>query len=510
MLVMIMSKKIEQYKELLQVLPRTNVKNSREYRKKALVMKQEIQEQREKVIKEIKKRYLGIIISDENHEIETLKEHLTKSDRNLLFLNKYNDSYEKTYLNEVLYDLRKFYKNDLNKVNNDIKIAIDKFNLVSVNLTEKDFKYGKEVETYMKVFFQLEDKNSEVLHDVFDKLYWKCPDIFEYINVCLRHLYSKNKKTFEKYCSNQVKGLNLKEEEEHYKFIYGDYLQQSSSDIKILQDKFLEGKLDIKEYEDSKVDKLKSSVLLKEDEEDDQMDNILKLSYSLYEYKNYLEFKEVIENVKKIYQDKANKSLTKSLIKSINKSEKKIKKANKKIKIRRCLFKNNAKTDKFYNTINASLLELKDLYKSYDDAKFKEVIATKLNDNSTILEALKIVYSYKLDFANLLKLENEEITNQEINEKYKKLKDFVLYPNNNIINNTTLNDNRDIVTIVLDKYKMMNISLSKEQLEDTNIDSLISSVDKILINYYIKKSGHSFESLNDACELKKVVDITSS
>ena len=40
---MIMSKKIEQYKELLQVLPRTNVKNSREYKKKALVMKQEMQ-----------------------------------------------------------------------------------------------------------------------------------------------------------------------------------------------------------------------------------------------------------------------------------------------------------------------------------------------------------------------------------------------------------------------------------------------------------------------------------
>ena len=102
---MIMSKKIDQYKELLQVLPRTNVKNSREYKKKALVMKQEMQEKREAVLKEIKKRYLGIVINDENHEIETLKGYLTKSERNLLFLNPYNDSYEKTNLNEILYDL---------------------------------------------------------------------------------------------------------------------------------------------------------------------------------------------------------------------------------------------------------------------------------------------------------------------------------------------------------------------------------------------------------------------
>ena len=500
-----MSKKIEQYKELLQVLPRTNIKNSREYKKKALVMKQEMQEQKELVLKEIKKRYLSIII-DENHEIETLKEHLNKSERNLLFLNPYNDSYEKTYLNEVLYDLKKFYKNDLSKVNNDIKVAIDKFNVVSVNLTEKDFRYGKEVETYMNVFFQLEDKNSDSIKEVFDKLYWKCPNLFEYINLCLRHLYSKNKKKFEKYCSDQVKEVDLKNEEDHYKFINADYLQQSSSDIKILQDKFLEGKLDIKEYEDSKVDKLKTSLLVKEDENDDQMGNILKLSYSLYEYKNYLEFKEIIEKAKKIYEDKNNKSLTKSLVKSINKCEKKITKANKKIRIRRFFFKERAKTDKFYAIINKNLLELKDFYRDYDDAKFKEVIATKLNDNSTLLDTLKIVCSYKIDFAKLLKEENEEITNQEITEKYKKLKEFVLYPNNNIISNTKIIDNRDIVMIVLDKYKMMNINLTKEQLEDNNIDSMISQVDKILINHYIKSSGQSYEKLSDACDLKKVLD----
>ena len=70
-----MSKKIDKYKELLKVLPRTNIKNSREYKKKALVMKQEIQEKKKKVIKEIKKRYLGIIVSEENKEINILKDY---------------------------------------------------------------------------------------------------------------------------------------------------------------------------------------------------------------------------------------------------------------------------------------------------------------------------------------------------------------------------------------------------------------------------------------------------
>ena len=505
-----MSKKIEQYKELLQVLPRTNIKNSREYKKKALVMKQEIQEQRDKVVKEIKKRYLGIIVTDENKEISILKEYIDNSEKKLLFLNPYNDPYEKTGLNEILYDLKKFYQNDLSKVNNDIKLVLEKFGLVSVNLTEKDFNYGNEVETYMREFLQVEDKDSDKLHEVFDKLYWKCPDLFEYINVCLRHLYSKNKKHFEEYCSNQVKGLEIDKEEEHYKSIYSDYLQQTNSDIKILQDKFLEGKLDIKEYDDSKVSKLKSSLLLKEDENDNQISSILKLSHSLYEYKNYLEFKDVIEKVKKIYQDKGNKNLTKSLLKSISKCEKKIDKANKKIRFKKMLHKEKAKTGKFDDMIDKSLIELKDLYNNYDEAKFKEIIATRLNDNSTLLDVLKIAYSFKIDFGKLLKEDNEEITNQEINDKLKRLKAFILYPHNNIVNNTTIIDDRDLVTIVLDKYKLMNINLTSEQLEDNNIDSLISLVDKILINYYINNSSQSFEKLNDACDLKKILDISNA
>lgn len=503
---MIMSKKIEQYKELLQVLPRTNIKNSREYRKKALVMKQEIQEKKEKVIKEIKKRYLGIIVSDENQEINILKDYLDNSSRNLIYLNKYNEPCEKMSLSEVLYDLRKFYKNDLSKVNNDIKLALEKFSLASINLTEKDFNYGEEVATYMRVFFTENDVNSKNLEEVFDKIYWKCPDLFEYISICFRHLYNVNKKTFEKYCSNQVKGLDIEKEEERYRNMYASYLEKSKSDIKILQDKFLEGKMDIKEYDDTKVAKLKSSLLIKEDEDNNQIDNIIKLSYSLYEYKQYLEFKDIIDKVKTIYLDKGNKNLTKSLIKNIKKTEKKIHKANKKIKFRKMLFKEKAKVEKFNNKINASLVELKELYKNYDDARFKEIVATKLNDSSTLLDLLKIVSSFSIDFSKILKEDNEEITNQEVNDKLKNLKEFILYPYNNIINNTSIIENKDIVTIVLDKYKMMNINLSREQLEEGNIDSLVSQVDKILVNYYINSSNQSFEKLNDACDIKKLLD----
>lgn len=503
-----MSKKIDQYKELLEVLPRTNVKNSRDYRKKALVMKQEIQNDRDAVLREIKKRYSKIVIEKDDNDIDKLKDQLVDVERNIQFLNIYNDSYEKTGLSEILYDLSKFYENDLLKVNNDIQMALDEFKTVGVELTAEDFTYGNEVESYMKEFFKEKDIDSPKIHEAFDKLYWKSPNLFEYINLCLRHLYTDNQKSFETYCSNQVKELELEKEEERYKNIYSNYLNQVASNVKLLQDKFLEGKLDIKEYEDSKIDKLKASLLLKEDESGDQISNFIKLSYSLYEYKKYLEFKELLENIKKIYQDKNNKSLTKSILKDINKCEKKILKANKSSHKKIRIFKAN--TEKLSNTINTALLELKDHYKNYDDAKFKETVATELDDNSTLLEALKIAAAYKIDFGKLLKLEKEDITQEEIDEKLKDLEEFIMYPNNNIINNVTITEEKDLVMIILDKYKLMNINLTNEQFEDTNIDSLISTVDKILVNHYINDSEISLELLNDACEFKKILDSTNN
>ena len=60
-----MNKTIEHYKELLNLLPRNNVKNSRIYMKKAKIMRQTAIEFKRELVQDIKKRYTSVVITKE-------------------------------------------------------------------------------------------------------------------------------------------------------------------------------------------------------------------------------------------------------------------------------------------------------------------------------------------------------------------------------------------------------------------------------------------------------------
>lgn len=502
-----MNKRIEHYQELLNVLPRNNIKNKKEYLKKAIFMKKVAQEYKNQLLKDIQKRYSKIVVKRDTSEIENLNNYLEDVRKNLYLLNKYNDSYEKSNLNEVLYDIKKYYKSDLEKVNQDIDNALRKFSLVGISLKESDFNYGKEVRDYMKIFLQNSD-NNVVLKEEFDRLYWKNPDIIDNINLNFRYLYFKNKKKFEKYYDTRLKELNIKDEKKYldeYEDNLWKYILLKESNIDNLQDKFLSSNLDIKDYDESKVSKLKQSLLIKDDDENNE-DNFTKLSCTLYEYKNYLRFKKIIDNIKEIYQDKNNKNLTKSILKNIAKFEKKISKINKKLKHKMFFKGKSYDGEKFYIEINKNVIELKNLYSEYDEAKFKEAILNNLNDNSSLLDILKLSASFKINLIKILKIDNEEISNDELNKEINDLNEFIYYPKNSFINTITILDTRDIETIILDKYKLMNINITKDQIEQSNIDSLINTVNKVLVSNYIKKAEVNYEDIQDACEMKKILD----
>ena len=489
-----MNKRLEHYKELLQILPRNNIKNSKSYKEKATIMQEIAEEYKTVILKEIKKRYKDLVVTKENEQIKIIEKHL-EDIRSKLYLLDDNDSYEKSGLDVSLYDLRKFYENDLVEVNEDIEIVLKQFNLVGIAPTKEDFNYGSEVQEYMTLFLKENDPNSSKLKEEFDKLYWKCPNLIENIYLNFRHLYFKNKKLFDKYYEEKRKDFKYDEEKiqkEHQEYIY-----LLNSDTKILQDKILNGELDVKDYEESKIVKQKDTIFTKHDDENLNNENLLKLYNTLEEYKNYLKFKDLIEEVKKIYADKNNKSLTKSILKNIEKAESKIKKSDRK------LFK--LKEDKKNDIINKAITELRDLYKEYDTSKFKEKVVNSLNDNSTLLDVLKLLNAYKINFLEIYKQLNEESTYDEFKAMEKTLEEFINNPNNNFIKHVTITDTKDIKTIILDKYNLVNISLTEEQLEDTNIDSYISTINKIITSIYLEKNNLKYEDLNALCEMKEIL-----
>lgn len=491
-----MNKRIENYKELLEVLPRNNIKNAKVYVKKALLMKQAALEYKKELLKVIHNRYYSLLIKDENEQIK-IKESYLEDIKDKLYLLNDNDSYEKSSLDKMLYDLKKFYKDDLVKANQNIEKALNKFEVVGLKLDSKDFNYGEEVNEYMTLFIKEKNADSLNLKELFDKLYWKCPNILEYIYLNFRHLYLKNKKTFDKYYDNKLKEANL--DLLKINNTYKEYLDLKRKDIKTLQDKFLNNELDIKEYDENKINKLRDSLIFKPTTKEEENSSIQKLSNTLYEYKNYLRFKGIIDEVKKIYNEKNNnKNLTKSILKKISNCEKNIKKAN------RTFFK--LKEEKKTVIIEKNLQELKQLYKQYDEDKFKEKVAIKLDDNSTIIDALKLINSYKINLSYILKNLNEDIDDEDIKKEEELLKEFLAYPCHNLISNITINDDMNITTIILDKYKLMNINLSSEQLEEANIDITISTVDKVLISANLNNNNVSYDVISSLCEMNKILE----
>lgn len=273
--------------------------------------------------------------------------------------------------------------------------------------------------------------------------------------------------------------------------------------------------MDIKDYSIDKIDKISSSLFLNKLEDEDSVREarvtLLKLSYTLYEYKKYLKFKYIIDDIKSIYKEKNNnKSLIKNTFKNIEKKEKIISKANSKIRFKMFFGKTEKSFEKLYSAINNSLVELKDLYKEYDINNFKEKIANVLNDNSSILDALHLVYSYRINLLKIVESKYETITNEDIVKEFDELDEFINYPNITIINNLSIVDEKDVPLIIVDKYKLMDINITKEMLEDGNLDNLISSVDKLLINYYIKDSSISVDDISFICEAKKIIEKNSN
>ena len=86
--------------------------------------------------------------------------------------------------------------------------------------------------------------------------------------------------------------------------------EKLAQDKKLLLQAFLNGKYNIKDYAQDKIDsnysKILSQAMISELENNrEQIEkNIFEFLNSLYEYKNYLNFKFLVDDIKKYYQEK--------------------------------------------------------------------------------------------------------------------------------------------------------------------------------------------------------------
>lgn len=513
--------KIESDKEILSAMPKNNKKNIAKYVQTIKDLKEEYKSAQIEVWDEMQKRYNKIISVKENKKIEIQKSEMQELENLLEIIDTTKTSYEKMGLDKRIYKLGKFYKENLESINTEILACINKFKEVGVELTQEDFNYSIYVNEYMGVFFKEitnENINSDEVKEKFEEIYWKCPDLIIHIELNFRYLYALNKKAVDKYYDKRkeelLKNINVEQNkiQEKYENLKRNLDEDINTDKYLITNAFLNGDLNVKDYEEDKIkqeyakmvpEKLIKNASKKSKKEISQ--NCIKFLDSLYEYKNYLKYEFILKDIKEKYNEREqHKNSYNSIKKEISSKEKKLKALNNKM-TGKGLFGKKDKKENQTVQYNDMVLEIKELYKQMDNEEIYSKIIDKLSETSTIYDALSLASQFNNYLVGCIIKENPNIAQEEIEETIEEFKNFLNNPYSIITKNITILEEKNIPVIISDRYKLLNFSISKEDINEENLDSLIATLQKIKNYYNIQKSGVDLKDMEFISEFKKLI-----
>ena len=128
-----------------------------------------------------------------------------------------------------------------------------------------------------------------------------------------------------------------------------------------------------------------------------------------------------------------------------------------------------------------------------------------IDETSSILDVLKIASHYYGFMAKEIIKKYPEITDKELGEMAKNIRDFLTFSNFTVIIYVKISDKKELAVIIKDKYKLFGMQLSKENFQEGNIDDLMKKV-KIINNYNnIQKSKFSVQDLEYIMSTKELI-----
>lgn len=513
-----LQKEIEVEKEVLSTLPKNNKKNIEKYKDDISKEIDKYKIKQEEVRKEMlaRKDIINNKLPKEEEKNNDLS--LSKILEEYRWFSKYNTSYEKMDFDRILYTMSKD-KITYEKLNEIINHLIIKYKDAGINLKASDLSYSPIFYEYMNVFFQnINNQNNKQLNDAFEKLYWKEPNIINHIELTFKSLYYKYKSSFDEYCTLKQQKV-LKEFNGNIINQYkNEKIAQDKQEISIVKiyNKFVNKELNPSDFTKEKIDQVMGNYIdiskVTDENRDSVVNEFTKLKHTLEEYSRLIKYNYVIEDLKKLYEERdKSKPAIKDKISGIKKSEQKIndfaKKVyllndDKKVKLgfiykltkRMWYVKNKANKDaiidKLYMDIDNQITETKVLYDELETEQFNEKVLS-LQGNDEIISLLQLANSY---YKYQDKLLEEQDLN--INDVIKEINELIMSPYNNLINNVNIENNKDMKQIIKDKYELSSINVPEATLDDpAAIASIINDIDKIIYYSVISKSNLTVEEI---------------
>lgn len=517
-------------KDVLSVLPINTKKNQSKYVEKVCEFEETAQKIQTVIWNEIQDRYNKILDVKENPQIEELTKSIEQVE-NIDLFNELNTPYEKLGLDRITLSMSSFFEGDLNLLNNNIKSFLDIFKNFGIVLTQEDFTYSQFTSDYMKVFMEEYNNGtleSDKLKKCFEQIYWKCPDIVIHIELNMRYLYHVNSKKIEKELNNRnSKVLALMQLDKiglvrRFFELNKDLIKLKRKDPKYVMNKFTTGEWKIKDFGEKEMSVLYDKFCTKnffessEEEQEEINKNFGKLLNTLEEYKIYVRYKYIIDNLKEKQKNKeAFKGAYDKKNKEIRKKEQQLLKESKKNKriikhIKSPIFifvkkKLERKIYEFPVNSNSQIKELKTMYDELDEELVNTRIDAYVDDNCSIKYMFKIATSFYTYAYQLIK---ERYKNDDIDpvEELQVLLDFINQPYKVMLNNMKLAEEPEIASIISNRYKILNIKLEKEDLEPDSIDAYTENIEKIVNYHNIVRSGLNVDDIAFIEKVKPMIE----
>lgn len=526
---------IDTDKEVISVLPRNGIKAIKTLLETISEMTEKYEHANEMLLKDIENRYNELTTVEGNQEIPKIEDEILKYDGAVKDTDM-RSSFEKMGLDRVVYNVNGYYKSNLERLNRELIDCVKQFEKVGIKLTADDFNISEYAKEYMGVLLQEAYEgqiNSEKIKDAFEKVYWKCSEVVSHLYANIRYIYDIHEAEIDKFYENKSEEIlqrfhSTAEQVEDKK---AELIKQKKKlediDNKIILNKFYTGSLNINDYKEDNYKRIYSELTSKdvseltEAEKAEMDENIEKLDNNLSEYSKYSEYRFLVDGVLAIREEEL-KRIQANKDKKVKKTEYELLKDNIK-KITAEIFKINGKLDKPQKGLfkrkdsndkknsavilqrNNLVLELKKLYMNLDDEIMKQKIMQNIDETSSLLDVLKLASNYYGFMARAMIKKNEEITDKEIGEKAKDIRNFINFSNFTVINYIKISDTKDLAVIIKDKYKLFGMQVSKENFQEDNIEDLIKRV-KIIANYNnIQKSKFSIEDLEYITTVKEML-----
>lgn len=490
-------KDIDTVKANLEVLPKKTKVNKAKYNeyleeqlKKITPMIEEAEKEISKRVEQIKKYNTEESLPEERELLDIIK---------VKRLSSLSSSSNKMNLDYYLYELSSFENNNLEKINGVILQILLAFKEVGIILTSKDFEYSEVVQKYMDTLINDYDN----IEKVFDDIYWENSNIITQIELNIRYLYFKHKKEIDKYYQL------LKEEPlEEYLTKYIDLkINQKLNEYQnrtYLFNNFINHTLMLTDYSEKTIDGLLTDIILDREDEDNYL-NLTKLSSSLSEYNEYLNFEYIIKDIKELFTKKEEyKGKYDLKLKDIVKKEKELFSLNKQIN-KTGLFKPNLKKiNELKLKRNTTIADILSLYIELDELTIQNDIFNNVTNETTYQDILKLTCFNTKYFIKLLKDQIDNLTIEDIDQNITNLFEYAFGSEINIISNIAISEEIDIPKIIKDKYRLLNISINEEDLNKDDIEKVEKNIKDLIIYYNIKKINLNIQDIDFIFKAEKL------